>query len=45
MQSVFFPLAQLAPENTLLSFHRALQRNVSGLEADVTIRYSCIYSV
>ncbi|KTF83022.1 hypothetical protein cypCar_00028904 [Cyprinus carpio] len=28
----------LAPENTLLSFNRALQRNVSGLEADVTIR-------
>ncbi|XP_073674588.1 glycerophosphodiester phosphodiesterase domain-containing protein 5 isoform X1 [Garra rufa] len=27
----------LAPENTLLSFNRALQRNVSGLEADVTI--------
>ncbi|XP_056612539.1 glycerophosphodiester phosphodiesterase domain-containing protein 5 isoform X2 [Triplophysa dalaica] len=27
----------IAPENTLLSFHRALQRNVSGLEADVTI--------
>ncbi|RXN07534.1 glycerophosphodiester phosphodiesterase domain-containing 5-like isoform X2 [Labeo rohita] len=27
----------LAPENTLLSFNRALQRNVSALEADVTI--------
>ncbi|KAA0702100.1 Glycerophosphodiester phosphodiesterase domain-containing protein 5 [Triplophysa tibetana] len=27
----------IAPENTLLSFHRALQRNVSGLETDVTI--------
>uniref|UniRef100_A0A672RAM8 Glycerophosphodiester phosphodiesterase domain containing 5 n=1 Tax=Sinocyclocheilus grahami TaxID=75366 RepID=A0A672RAM8_SINGR len=27
----------LAPENSLLSFNRALQRNVSGLEADVTI--------
>ncbi|XP_065136997.1 glycerophosphodiester phosphodiesterase domain-containing protein 5 isoform X2 [Paramisgurnus dabryanus] len=27
----------IAPENTLLSFHRALQRNVSGLEADVAI--------
>ncbi|XP_038123923.1 glycerophosphodiester phosphodiesterase domain-containing protein 5 isoform X2 [Cyprinodon tularosa] len=27
----------LAPENTLLSFQRALQMNVTGLEADVTI--------
>ncbi|TRY66158.1 hypothetical protein DNTS_010874, partial [Danionella cerebrum] len=27
----------LAPENTILSFNRALQRNVSGLEAEVTI--------
>ncbi|MEQ2204650.1 hypothetical protein XENOCAPTIV_016400 [Xenoophorus captivus] len=28
----------LAPENTLWSFQRALQMNVTGLEADVTIR-------
>nr|XP_055052748.1 glycerophosphodiester phosphodiesterase domain-containing protein 5 isoform X2 [Misgurnus anguillicaudatus] len=27
----------IAPENTLLSFNRALQRNVGGLEADVAI--------
>uniref|UniRef100_A0A8C4YVB7 Glycerophosphodiester phosphodiesterase domain containing 5b n=1 Tax=Gadus morhua TaxID=8049 RepID=A0A8C4YVB7_GADMO len=27
----------LAPENTLMSFQRALQMNVTGLEADVTI--------
>ncbi|XP_060753743.1 glycerophosphodiester phosphodiesterase domain-containing protein 5 isoform X2 [Neoarius graeffei] len=27
----------LAPENTLLSFQRALQKNVSGLEAEVAI--------
>ncbi|XP_053503745.1 glycerophosphodiester phosphodiesterase domain-containing protein 5 [Ictalurus furcatus] len=27
----------LAPENTLLSFRRALQKNVSGLEAEVAI--------
>ncbi|KAJ7990635.1 hypothetical protein DPEC_G00302440 [Dallia pectoralis] len=29
----------LAPENTVLSFQRALQMNVSGLEADVTISF------
>ncbi|KAF7700380.1 glycerophosphodiester phosphodiesterase domain-containing protein 5 isoform X2 [Silurus meridionalis] len=27
----------LAPENTLLSFHKALQKDVSGLEAEVAI--------
>uniref|UniRef100_A0A3P9A712 GP-PDE domain-containing protein n=1 Tax=Esox lucius TaxID=8010 RepID=A0A3P9A712_ESOLU len=29
----------LAPENTVLSFQRALQMNVSGLEADVAISF------
>nr|XP_029537231.1 glycerophosphodiester phosphodiesterase domain-containing protein 5-like isoform X1 [Oncorhynchus nerka] len=29
----------LAPENTILSFQRALQMNVSGLEADVAISF------
>ena len=37
-------ISQLAPENTLMSFQRALQMNVTGLEADVTIRYTHAYT-
>ena len=33
-------LLQLAPENTLMSFNKALQQSVSALEADVAIRQS-----
>ncbi|KAL4647233.1 glycerophosphodiester phosphodiesterase domain-containing protein 5-like isoform X2 [Arapaima gigas] len=29
----------LAPENTILSFHKAMQLKVSGLETDVTVRF------
>jgi hypothetical protein len=37
-------ISQLAPENTLMSFQRALQMNVTGLEADVTIRYTHMHT-
>lgn len=33
-----FSLLQLAPENTMVSFNRALQHGASSLEADVAIR-------
>jgi len=38
--SIFVYISQLAPENTLVSFQRALQMDVTGLEADVAIRYT-----
>lgn len=31
--------AQLAPENTLMSFEKALEAGGEGIETDVTIRY------
>lgn len=31
--------AQMAPENTLMSFEKALEAGGEGLETDVTIRY------
>lgn len=32
-------LVQLAPENTLMSFEKAVEAGGQGLETDVTIRY------
>lgn len=34
-----FFCVQLAPENTLMSFEKALEAGGEGLETDVTIRY------
>lgn len=34
-----FVCVQLAPENTLMSFEKALEAGGDGLQTDVTIRY------
>ncbi|KAL8191281.1 UNVERIFIED_CONTAM: Glycerophosphodiester phosphodiesterase domain-containing protein 5 [Gekko kuhli] len=36
---MFFPLPQLAPENTLMSFQKAVEQKIYGVQADVVISY------
>ena len=35
-------MLQLAPENTLMSFEKAVEAGSDGLETDVTIRSDCV---